>query len=68
MESTEIKIGHWYLLNFGFEKVKGKAIEVMDNIILFKFYWGDFLIRSKQIVNITEVICECKRPGLFSNK
>lgn len=68
MTQQEIKIGKWYLIRqYGSKKyIRGKVVEVIEDCAVMKFYWGG-LYRTFHVVDINELIGECKRPSLFSN-
>lgn len=69
MEAKDIKIGKWYMIkSYGFDcGIKGKVVDVVGNIVIMKFYWGN-PYRTRQAVDASRIIGECRKPSLFSNR
>jgi hypothetical protein len=69
MEAKDIKKNHWYMIeSYGFSTgIKGKAVDVCGDYITLKFFWGDFLFRSRNVVNVKRLVGECGKPSLFGN-
>jgi len=69
MNTIDFKKNHWYMINqYGFSYyIKCKVVEIDGEVLIVKFYWGDFLFRSRHVINSRDVIRECRKPSLFSN-
>lgn len=68
IQAKDIKKGHWYMIyQYGYTKgIKGKAMDVCGDYVTLKFYWGN-PFRSRQVVNIEDLVGECEPPSFFSN-
>lgn len=68
MEAKDIKKNHWYMIeSYGYSVgIKGKAVDICGNYVTLKFYWGS-LFRSRQVVELKNLVGECEKPALFGN-
>ncbi len=68
LKIEDIKIGKWYMLRrYGYsDGIKAKVIEICEDYVIVKFYWGE-PFRSRKVIHVGALIGECKRPCWFSN-
>ena len=50
----------------GLMTVKGKVVDIVEDIVVMKFYWGA-PFRTRQAVKANTILDECRKPSLFSN-
>lgn len=68
MDRYLLEKGRWYLINvFGSRTTKAKLVESTEEGAIMKYYLKSYdNFRSRGIVSYDRIICECKRPKLFS--
>ena len=57
--------GKWYLMNYGFEQVTGRCVDVLPDGCVFSFRWGG-PFRERNYVASCAVIGEVSDPRLLS--
>ncbi len=46
--------------------IKGKVVDIVEDIVVMKFYWGA-PFRTRQGIEADRILGECRKPSLFSN-